>query len=89
MHDEIRGYVHDVLQEMTAQQWCEPPGDDTPLGAYGLGLESLYLMQLVTKLEQRYAVAFPIDLGIVLNYTIGDLVNFVSDHTPANETEKS
>ena len=88
MPEEIRRTVAGVLHEMAVTERAELPADGTPLGAHGLGLESLFLMQLISRLETRYAIAFPMDLGVVLTWTVGDLVTFVAGQATVSDQEK-
>lgn len=79
MHDEVRSDVLATIAATTGVEATVP--DDTPLTAGGLGLESLYLLQLATHLERRYGVPFPIDLGPLPGFTLGELVDHVVRHS--------
>ncbi|GAA2735024.1 acyl carrier protein [Streptomyces nogalater] len=80
MHDEIRAFVSTALEAMTGEPVTIELTDDMPLGAGGLELESLFLLQLATQLEQEYGIAFPDDLGPLPRYTIGELATHVTAH---------
>lgn len=81
MHEEVRAFVRAALEAMTGEPVDAALSDDTPLGAGGLELESLFLLQLATQLEQEYGIAFPDDLGPLPRYTIGELAAHVAEET--------
>lgn len=61
--------------------------DKTPLIHGGLEMESLYVMQVVTKLEARYGVGLIDDPAAMQNLTLGGLVELVAANTgPAKES---
>lgn len=60
LEDEIRQFVlTTVSQDMNHPLDGEDVGEDSPLGSGGLDLDSLSLIELTIRLEQRFNVQFP------------------------------
>jgi len=87
MRDEVRSFVLTTISKMCNTE-LDVVDDDTPLAAEGLGLESLFLLQLAAQLEQRYGVAFANDLGEMPRFTLGELVDDVIERLPVVAEKK-
>lgn len=48
--------------------------DDSPIGAAGLGLDSVAIVELLVACEERFGLAFPDDLLDARPLTVGTLV---------------
>jgi acyl carrier protein len=86
MEQEIRSFVLAELKKLDIGV-ADDIGDATPLGDEGLGMESLFVMQLVMKLEQEYGLTLIDDPAAIKSLTYGELIGCVVDGTtvPAKE----
>ena len=90
MESEVRSFVLEELRLLdTAIDDTATVTDDTPLGEGGLDMESLYVMQLVMRLEQHYQLTLIDDAGALKRLTLGDLVRCDSTGTPVAAKEES
>jgi acyl carrier protein len=73
---EIREFVLTTIVEDLGQPLdTGSVGDDAPLGASGLDLDSLSLIELTMRLERRFRVEYPEDsIEPVGAMSLGDLV---------------
>lgn len=76
LEDEIRQFVlTTVSKDMNHPLDYAEVGEDSPLGSGGLDLDSLGLIELTIRLEQRFGVQFPeTDIEPFGAMTLHDLV---------------
>jgi acyl carrier protein len=85
---ELRRVVVETLLKAKRQDGAiETIADDTPLGAGGLAVSSLALLQALIKVEERFGMTF--DDASVANAkfaTIAELVAFIGETVDRRET---
>ncbi|MGJ5754496.1 acyl carrier protein [Streptomyces puniciscabiei] len=80
MQEEIRDFVLAVIRDVINLPVPEDAGADTPLGADGLELESLAMIELLLQLEGEYGIELPEeDVDPETVRTLGQLVQVVAD----------
>lgn len=79
LHKEIRDFVLTTITEsMNLPLDLDEINDGSPLGAEGIDLDSLSLIELALRLETRFGVEFPeTDIEPVGAMTLGGLVDDV------------
>lgn len=82
MQREIRAFVLAQIRNLDFEVDDEVD-DDTPLDGRGLGMESLFVMEVVMKVEQEYGITLADDPSVIQEFTIGKLVRRVVDHRSA------
>jgi len=76
----IRESLHAIISGMIVARTGPAPtiADDTPLLSSGLGLDSIAVLQLMVKIEDRFGISFDVDeLSVDLFDTLGSLVSAV------------
>lgn len=88
VESDVRSFVLDELRLLnTAIPESGAITDGTPLGDGGLDMESLYVMQLVMRLEQHYQLTLIDDAGALKSLTFGGLVRCVTTGVPVAAKE--
>lgn len=79
LQKEIREFVLNTISRDMNHPFDEKEiTDDSPLGAAGIDLDSLSLIELTLRLERRFGVEFPdTDIEPVGAMKLGDLVDEV------------
>ena len=79
LQKEIREFVLNTISgDMNHPFDAKEITDDSPLGASGIDLDSLSLIELTIRLERRFGVEFPdTDIEPVGAMKLGDLVDEV------------
>jgi acyl carrier protein len=74
--DEILGFVLTTLnQEMNVPLDADSATDDLPIGAGGIDLESLSLVELTLRIERQFEVTIPdSDIESIGAMTLGELI---------------
>ncbi|MEK8174121.1 acyl carrier protein [Streptomyces sp. M19] len=75
-----------IIDEMNLPLDTGEISDDSPLGAGGIDLDSLSLIELTMRLERRFGVEFPdTDIEPVGAMKLGDLVSDVVGRAPRHD----
>jgi acyl carrier protein len=83
MIDEIRQFVLDSLTDMNYS--IEDVDDDAVLGPAGADLESVALVELTVRVEDKFAVKFGDDEAEALaGLTVGEFCHLVEARLPAS-----
>lgn len=78
MEAEIKSYVLDVIVNVMNYEVNDPVADDTPVGPGGIDLDSLSLLELMSKVEKEYGVKVADeDYEELATCTLGELVGFI------------
>ncbi|MDT3396393.1 acyl carrier protein [Streptomyces sp. B1866] len=79
LQKEIRAFVlSTITEDMNLPLDTDEITDDSPLGAGGIDLDSLSLIELTLRLERRFGVEFPdTDIEPVGAMKLGDLIGDV------------
>ncbi|WP_158889461.1 acyl carrier protein [Amycolatopsis anabasis] len=77
LEQEIREFVlSTVIEDMNHPLKPEEVTDDSPIGAGGIDLDSLSLIELTMRLERRFGVEFPeTDIEPLGAMKLGELVS--------------
>ncbi|HKS46151.1 MAG TPA: acyl carrier protein [Amycolatopsis sp.] len=76
LETEIRDFVlSTVVKDMNHPLTEDEIGDDSPMGAGGIDLDSLSLIELTMRLERRFGIEFPeTDIEPLGAMKLGELV---------------
>ena len=81
MNDVATDLQH-MIQNHVPASWGEGGlGRDVPLGAGGLGMDSVAVVMLLLECEARWNAAFPAELLEHQPLTLGRLVDHLHGHT--------
>jgi len=87
MEDEIRRFNRVVFEEMNLPD-PEATQDTTPLGAGGLGLDSLQLIGLCARLDEHFGLRISDDLVTVMDLSYAEFVEFAARRAESSPTAR-